>query len=72
MERQSFTAVCEAVDVGKERFVEHMGLRYTGKVVRCRSDKLVVEAFERKFAWPMELCRPSDGLHNPLGPPTHL
>lgn len=72
MKRKEFEKVCETVATGERKCVENLPLRYTGEVVGCKSDKLVVEAFGHKFDWPRDDCRSSDGRQNPLGPPSAM
>jgi hypothetical protein len=72
MKRNSLAEVCEAVAAGEHQSVENMQLRYTGEVVDCTRDKLVVEAFGHRFDWPRALCRAADDRHDPLGPPSNV
>ena len=45
MRSQEFSSICQAVETGEERFVQNLDSMYTGKVVACGGEQLVVEAF---------------------------
>jgi hypothetical protein len=51
--------------------VQNLDSMYTGKVVACGEDQLIVEAFGHRIEWSAERCRPVERTVNPLGPPTN-
>jgi hypothetical protein len=71
MRSEEFTGLCRDVGAGKERLVQNLDSMYTGKVVACGEDQLIVEAFGHRIEWSAERCRPVERTVNPLGPPTN-
>lgn len=72
MRSQEFNSLCRAVETGEERFVQDLDSMYTGKVVACGEDRLIVEAFGHRVEWSTGRCRPVTPTVNPLGPPTNV
>jgi len=72
MKRKTFKEVCAAINAGEHKQVENVALRYTGEVVGCKGDQLVVESFGHRFDWPRRHCRSSDRKLNPLGPSSNV
>lgn len=72
MRSQEFSSICQAVETGEERFVQNLDSMYTGKVVACGGEQLVVEAFGHRVEWRAGHCRPVERTVNPLGPPTNV
>lgn len=70
MKGKEFESLCRAVDGGEERFVENEELLYTGRVLACERERVVVEAFGRTFRWPKEICEETSSTENSLGPKT--
>lgn len=72
MRGKELDSLCREVGTGEEKFVQNLDSMYTGKVLSCRGDELVVEAFGHFAEWPAARCRPVSRDVNHLGPETSL
>jgi hypothetical protein len=72
MRREQYESICRGAGAGEEKFVQNLDSLYSGRVVACGEDRLLVEAFGHRYAWDAERCRPVSRNVNPLGPPTNI
>ncbi|BCR06267.1 hypothetical protein DESUT3_33360 [Desulfuromonas versatilis] len=56
MKSQRFTSICQAVQNGQERHVEHQVTHQTGKIVACSGINFEVETDGRHQNWAMQNC----------------
>lgn len=61
MNREEFISLCNAVRAGKEKNVENLETRYTGKIVACSADRFEVDVAGRRESWAMGKCEETMG-----------
>jgi len=61
MNQREFSRICRALQMGEDKFLEHLETHYTGRVIACSGERFEVDVAGRRESWAREACEETMG-----------